>query len=410
MNTKTIGLLTLLIPFILFAKDSVEKIALSRIKILEQIQSALDSPGACRSSNGRSEGNGMASACKELKDLYTLERVGYKYLHSIPRDQKPDEWREIKVLLSQLKEEYNPIAKACLDERFNRCFPSLNPSISKPELSKLFNKWKKNPLLRNGTGGGSCAYRAENLAYLLAQKGYSARSLRIEAAPTLIALDRDPDDSLKGNYHDYHGYHTLVEIMVEEDGEQVPYLLDPQFMTAPVQREQYFIKTIGQVCEENKIEKYEVHSALKCYFHVTPQSGTSRSSYSLGIIFSDDKPAVKCGWSNPLLNSDLEGDPGRSEFLKLLGGGTPEEFLRIKATEESSKELILYAYKQLENKIRQELHSILEEVKRLKLSFSPSLDWEVQRLEYLKKLKVQREQDLERVQEKFLEVQKNLAK
>lgn len=256
------------------------------------------------------------------------------------------------------KPELDILVATCFQKRFEKCYPALKNNIDLGQIKTLFNEWKKDPRFRYPAGVGMCSYRAEALSYHLAELGFKTTTIRIEHSPTLIAMDRDANDLLNGNYDDYHGAHTLVQIMVSINGEQVPYLLDPQYMTEPMPRSKYFIKTMGQVCEETE----SLMDLTSCNFKEEPQNNMP-DGHDLFNPSKMNDSALNCGWSGgdvktrisiwpkPIIKTD-------GKIVKTNGGGTPDLFKDKIISEKTSKELIIKAYEDYAISMKSELDNI----------------------------------------------------
>lgn len=257
-------------------------------------------------------------------------------------------------------------AKKCQDSRFQNCFPNLLSTISLPKLNNLFTKWINDYRFRYPTGGGACGVRAQNLAHELALKGYKAEVVRIGIAPTLIAMEYDKEKSLNGNFYDYKGSHSLIQIMVkQENGTEEPYLLDPQFMNAPVPKSEYFIKTIGQECHKvdnpyNPPDK----SYLNCYYSVSPQNSNDSEISAYKVL---QTPSMACGWhfdpsakedfANFTKGSVTQANPDR--ILQILNGDGPvqNDYGKLAGSavmKVSHKYLILSAYQNMMSRLQKQ--------------------------------------------------------
>lgn len=203
--------------------------------------------------------------------------------------------------------------RACIDDRFNQCFPDLSPTIDTRTVSSLFTELIADPNARQFTGGGACYVRAAYAAQFLASRGISARKVFIQDAPTLIAFDLGDNNQPNGNFYDYGGYHAVVEVNVlEANGEVVPYILDTQFMQQPIPRNEYFRRTIGQECLQTTSprDSLTARSALNCYFQTEAQNvyahelENSHDIESLQRSIIDPPPldsrrgrSLQCGWT-----------------------------------------------------------------------------------------------------------------
>lgn len=279
-------------------------------------------------------------------------------------------------LRNSLEAQFREIYSQCLDERFKSCYPNLKTTISLNDLDSLFQSMKVDPRFRYPIGGfGMCHYRAENLSYFLAEAGYKTKTIRITHSPTLIAMDRNSDGSLNGNYDDYHGYHTLVQIDVMVKGKAVPYLLDPQYMEKALPQEEYFKTTMGQNCQKLNSENDEFLDLTQCYFFEQKQNEAPESD--LFGLFNDrnaeeDKPFLNCGWADGSqaqsvdLIKQMKASSKNDKIIHCTNGVTPEKFKDLKVTNKTYKELIEESYSSYENKLKQELEFAIGQVRMTK--------------------------------------------
>lgn len=265
------------------------------------------------------------------------------------------------------------LVNVCFQKRFEKCYPALRSNIKLGQIKNLFNEWKKDPRFRYPAGAGMCHYRAEALSYHLAELGYKTTTIRIEHSPTLIAMDRDVNDNLNGNYDDYRGYHTLVQIMVNDNGKQKPYLLDPQYMTEPMARDKYFIKTMGQVCEKTD----DLKDMTSCSFKEQPQNKIP-DGHDLFNPNEDQSSALNCGWSGEEVKTRISIWPQPINkpdklIVKTNGGEAPAIFKGKEVSENTSKQLILYNFENYATELKKELESINARIKEsLQLSTASS--------------------------------------
>ncbi|NOT80450.1 MAG: hypothetical protein HOP07_15770 [Bacteriovoracaceae bacterium] len=286
-----------------------------------------------------------------------IECVQAKELNkSIEKNFKVEGWKRNAELDSQVK--------ACFQKRFEHCYTNLKKNIELEEIIKLFNTWKKDPRFRYPSGAGMCNYRAETLSHFLAELGYQSKTIRIRNSPTLIAMDRDSEDNLNGNYDDYQGEHTIVQIIVKtEDGNEMPYLLDPQYMTKPETLNNYFIKVTGQICEKISIKLLD---KSKCTYEEQPQNQIP-DGHDLFNPEENSNTALNCGWSkkdvgsrisiwpNPITKSDMK-------IVKTNGGKTPKLFEEENVTENTSRRLIIKAYEDYAESLNNKLLKVNSEI------------------------------------------------
>lgn len=314
--------------------------------------------------------------------------------------------------LNRLSQAQEDGATRCLAERFQLCYPKLRLDLPLDELKILFAGFTQNPRLRQPIASGECAYRAEQLARELAERGVSAQVVRIQYAPTLIAMERRKAGELTGGYYDYHGYHTLVQVMVGKKRE--PYLLDPQFMQGPLPRDEYFRRTMGQTCQLSTAEAETAPlSYLDCAYRLMSQNEPADSFNYAQIIKRHG--ATACGWRGDITAVNApSGEFAVPGELRLLNPNGPEEKAPAgwKLEEGVQKKLILRAYENLGLKLetlRQEWAARVEDFE--KQPPSPFLDFESLRQQELLSSKVQLARimrDIPLVETKLKEVRRNL--
>jgi hypothetical protein len=349
---------------------------------------------------------------EEFKECQKSSELSKKYFSNEFRKEKS----EMKAVIYREMIELYP---KCLKKRFQSCYPKLRPAISLDNLKNMFEQFKKDPNLRYSAGGGACALRAETLSYFMAEAGYKTTSIRIASAPTLIAMDRNKEGELNGNYYDYQGSHNLVQIDVEINGKKVPYFLDPQFMDKPVPIDVYLLRTIGQVCEK-KMAKAHVKDFTKCYYHEEPQNTPSEESTVADPLMStEDLPFIRCGWrgGKGILTRGKYFSPEiKKENKKLvcLNCEQPYSLLESDASPQSQKELILNAYANYRPLLEARLKFINEQIEltsqSLKMMTEKSYfkDEEQQSNKEALKMKEAIEFSLQKIDEKVKEVRKNL--
>ena len=306
------------------------------------------------------------------------------------------------------------LVRSCFQKRFEKCYPNLKKYIELEQVKNLFNEWKKDPRFRYPSGAGMCHYRAETLSYHLAELGYKTTTIRIEHSPTLIAMGLDSNDNLNGNYDDYQGFHTLVQIMVNENGKQTPFLLDPQYMTKPMPRDEYFIKTMGQVCEK-------VNSSLdltNCYYKEKPQNTMTDDHDFFNPLKKNDK-ALLCGWSGAKVESRISIwpepiDKSNKKIVNTNGMRTPEIFMEKEVSGDTSKQLIIHSYENYTESLKYELNNINSSHETFEEMLSDKELPEVM-LKDLKEIRVRQEKrkvsivlSLKKIEDKIRIVKKNL--
>ena len=351
--------------------------------------------------------------CEDLKEL-DAQYASFRNSISFPiRDSLTRE--ELRRRESELEE----MTKSCQNQRFEACFSHLNTSIREEKLNTFFSNWIKDERFRYHTGGGACEVRAKSLAHELAQLGFEAKQIRIGYAPTLIAMERDEEGLLNGNFYDYGGSHSLIQIMVEKGGEKVPYLLDPQFMNTPVPRDQYFIQTIGQVCQNvDNHQQVDVRSYLNCYFSESAQNSSIEKVNSYQALNNE---SMACGWhfdvqamtSFAKTVGSHPTQPNPKRHLAILNGDFSDldfglDFQNKDVHPESSKELILAVYVNLSQKFTKDIKYYEEQNKRLSEYFFVDREVE-QSIEQNKKQVAQLKKDLAQVEKKLNEVRFNLG-
>lgn len=355
-------------------------------------------------------------ACSSLKSEYD---AFVKYRNQITIFPIKDE-----TIFNELRaknERLNSLAIDCQNKRFEMCYPDLSPSIKKQELDKLFKKWTQDGRFHYlSGGGGACGVRAKNLAHELAQLGYQAKAVRIHPAPTLIAMEKTRDGRYNGGYYDYHGSHSVVQILVKENGILTPYILDPQFMNAPLKRVNYFVQTMGQDCV--KVENYasdsDVPSSLNCYFSEKPQNSSMGTINPYKVL---NNQQMQCGWHFDVSETEsfakfANFHPAKKDDKKLVllnddGSGVPSKFNGLDISESTSSDLILHAYEQLQEKLQEELTNYEQRLSQINAT-TPSLDYPESEIEkdrdnYIKAIK-QKKQDIANYPAKMEIVRKNL--
>ncbi|MDO9182472.1 MAG: hypothetical protein Q7U04_08685 [Bacteriovorax sp.] len=258
------------------------------------------------------------------------------------------------------------LLETCFQKKFDKCYPNLNETIGLNKLKSLFDDWKKDSRFRYATGFGMCAYRAEALSYHLAEMGYKTKTIKIKNSPTLIAMDRDINGKLNGTYDEYRGNHVLVQIMVNRDGEDFPYLLDPQYMDEAKPLEEYFIETTGQVCKKIKEDSQKSPIDLtNCYYSEDSQNSTADPA-SMHLLFNKfktklDEEMLTCGWSDKDIKLGHSIAPKWSQIdkkdTKIISGNsaTPEFFKGKDVSLTTSRELILFTYENYADELNKKL-------------------------------------------------------
>ncbi len=357
-------------------------------------------------------------SCNALAQVYARESTMRDQFHKVKNHVPQDERIRLQVELDGQNFLTQQFAAACVANRFSQCYKNLAPTISKSTLDKMFAAFIKDPHLRYSTGGGACHLRATALAYTLAEAGYAASTVRIEHSPTLIAMDRDRENKLTGRYYDYMGYHTLIQVMVSDGKTIVPYLLDPQFMTQPMPRDEYFLRTTGQVCVEKG--KPEALSYLNCNYHLLPQNEPASSPLIPPHILDPKNSYTACGWEKDPLYENF-AQMGQKPLdpvagLEAMNLETPADIKGLAVTEGTSKTLILRAYKNysvtLIDKLKQAKHSLETNEKYLsaKRVFMYSLEELPIQIAHDKAVIAQLERDLLNLDAKIKEVEGNLRK
>lgn len=310
---------------------------------LSALNQAQETIANCDLSSSQAEKT--CSTQRELKQLHTSV---IDLFHSTPESEREN--RNTLIHLSfALDERLSRVGARCDAEKFRACYPKLRPSVSLSELKELYEIFRGDPHIRHAAGGGACHLRAEALAYRLAERGFAARTLRIQQSPTLIALDRDRDGKLSGGYYDYQGYHTVVEITVRENGTERPYVLDPQFFNQPLPRREYFLRTTGQSCLQS------TDSPLGCRFELYAQNHPSETRF----WNLTETAGSACGWAENPLHPEIASmkatEPGPKKELRIQNAEhTPEAFQGKTADENSYKQLILHAYGALGKKLAEQ--------------------------------------------------------
>jgi hypothetical protein len=301
----------------------------------------------------------------------------------------------------------------CLSEEFSRCYPNLRPTIEKKTLDQLFQNWTEDPRFRYASGGGGeCAIRAESLAHELAELSISAKIVRIEHSPSLIVMDRDMTGKLTGRFHDYRGYHTLVQVNVREGERDQPYFLDPQFMGRPLTPSEYFRRTTGQDCLKNE---GPIGSYLRCYYRLQPQN-TPSGSVNIHRLMKKSGAALGCGWNrdpDEILAGSTTARPALNSGLELMNPGFQEPPLgsigEAPVTENTPYLLIVRAYSGYGERLREIQKSTELEIERLEagwLSMGMKPEDREPRLAELRTRQKQLKKDLQELPRLITEIQR----
>jgi hypothetical protein len=319
--------------------------------------------------------------CPELEKVDQAERaVRDRFFATSNRAIKA----QLRSETDLLEKRSAKLAAKCRARRFASCSAQLNPTITKDTLDRMFAKFKRDPRLRYASGGGgACALRAEALSFILAEAGYAAQSVRIEHSPTLIAMDRDANDRLVGTYDDYNGFHSVVQILVEEGGKSVPYILDTQYMRRALPRDEYFVRTMGQPCRS--LDEGPMGSYLNCYFRLHPQNW-SEEKVDAHAILDPGNRFTMCGWGPTPLHEDFAQmaahTPTQAASLVKTNGWSPadqapEWLARKPVNEETSKALIIDAFERYTAGIQEKLEilpSLLDESPEAKVRMRRQLE------------------------------------
>lgn len=355
--------------------------------------------------------------CQNLDQLLRGGRVLSDIFFSIPQSDQENR-SAVRATLASLDKRLLEVGRLCYSARFSRCYYDAKKTVSLPELQKMFTEFTKDKDFRYSTGYGACHFRAEALAFTLAEKGFAANTIRIHRAPTLIAMDRTRSGELTGGYYDYHGWHTLIQIMVKDGELEVPYLLDPQFMNEPLPRDEYFLRTMGQICNETDSDQGK--SFLNCYFSVLPQNFPSDEGYHRPADAAVDR-AESCGWTKDPLHKGLanlkNGFQKSGKNLQILNDTeTPARFANRTVNEGSARELILHAYENYEVRLKDRLQEMESRIARSEANLnidSPFLGTREERQAQLEAQRKERNQlflDIPNVSKKLAEVRKNMAR
>jgi hypothetical protein len=284
--------------------------------------------------------------CEELKTLSDeydrVSEIGKK----LPFDEV------VKAKLQKLRETGDEQTQSCLNSRFASCYQNLKESFELKDLEAQFKEFTQDPRLRYKTAGSSCYTRAMTLLNILGKKGYAAKNLQIVKSPSLIGFDLDTNNKLKGSFYQYHNNHSLVEVMVKVEGQLVPYLLDPQFMTRPMPRDEYFKRVTGQICKE------KVSGVSDCKFIIYPQNYLSQTNFNYKEILNLNNPNTACGWSYTGYEIP-EGLPSLEKTDGLMQNMQAAEYLSVfngrSVSEDSYKKLTIYSYEHKLNLIKEKI-------------------------------------------------------
>ena len=227
-----------------------------------------------------------------------------------------------------------------------------------------------------------CHYRAENLSYHFAELGYRTKTIRISHAPTLIAMERDSEGKLNGDYEEYGSGHTLVQIDVEFQGKTIQYFLDPQYMNKALPKEDYFKKTIGQNCQKLKSEDDTILDFTKCYYLERKQNATAEDLVTLFHTANSevDRPYLNCGWASGHKAKNINEYPvlitstKKDRSITSTNYKTPEKFKGKQVTDSTSKDLIWENYSTYEDRLKEQLVFAYEQEKITKDTLSKFTD------------------------------------
>jgi hypothetical protein len=233
-------------------------------------------------------------------------------------------------------------------------------------------------------------------------------------------MDRDANGKLNGNYDDYQGSHTLVQIMVNQNGKLSPFLLDPQYMDEPVTLEEYFIKTTGQICKKSSAQKNQSPQDLtSCYYKEEPQNVTTES-VELYSLFNTAKSRTteeeftRCGWSSSRVKTGINIAPKWGQIHKndskivCTNSDTPQIFKGKDVSLSTSKELILNFYENYSISLKNQLEHTNEQIKLT--SEFPSNPDSKEILEGNIKFRESLIYSMKHIENKIKEVKKNLSK
>lgn len=254
----------------------------------------------------------------------------------------------------------------CETARLKRCHPSSGNPISTDELTRFWNQWVKDETYRMNTPEVSCYDRAYILANSLVRLGFRVNLVKIEEAPTLIAVNKDRDGKRTGFFNDYQGTHYVVAIdVVNHSGASERKLLDPQFFDSPVSQKSYFTRTIGQDCEEldDKGTRQGPRRPWGCTFR------TLQPNYwvNAGDVRIEDYPFTQseenesCGWSQ--LHRSRNTVAYINKMFKFTTS-TPIPEALVKS-ENLNRDLILQGYEQRLEEAKNEYFRYRESAKTL---------------------------------------------
>ena len=272
-------------------------------------------------------------------------------------------------LVDQVTEAIN----RCEQDRMDRCFPKLSATIPAASLDVLFKGWTQDPLYRMNTPEVQCHSRAYALAHELSRMGFKSKLVRIEDAPTLIAVDRGRNGKLKGRFNDYHGWHFAVMVEAESpDGSKQSRVLDPQFMDRPVSQDEYFVRTIGQRCKliDSSVRKRISDADWDCTYRLLQPNYW----YRAGDIKQEEfpfhppiDPDAGCGWS--ILGQMKEEI--RSINANYKGSSSDRIPQALRSERNPSVALILRAYKAKVAEARAENARLNEQARNLPAGETP---------------------------------------
>lgn len=175
-----------------------------------------------------------------------------------------------------------------LNDRTNRscglavedyCSSKLSPVIAKKDLEALFTEITKQNQIRMSNPRAACASRAKFVQKWLADQGYKSQILIIQA-PAIVGVFE--------NSAYIYADHVVPAVQLDD---LTTYVLDPQFMDAPMEVEDYLRAVTGGDCELNQTPPTRVTHSHCVYFRsVSLPSGRSDAA----TLRSN--PKLACRW------------------------------------------------------------------------------------------------------------------
>jgi hypothetical protein len=355
--------------------------------------------------------------CENFKKKYSIYKNYNKHLRF------PINNIEVADSYSRLTETLRQAAIKCQNGRFRTCFKNNRKYFDLDKLNRLFQTWIKDYRFRHFDGAFRSSERTNSLAFELAQIGYSAKKIRIHHAPVLIVFDYDKQNKLTGEYYNYQGNHSLLQVMVKIGDKLIPYFLDTQFMHKPIMKKKYFLKTIGQDCiEKLSFSAKSSFSSLNCYFTVRDQNYSEIKEDPVAVDVLTNV-GQSCGWHFDVKKSNLNrkklaklNNMSKSLILKSMTNDTiPFELKGKIIGPEVQKILIIKSYTNYQFRLKELIDTLSDQIFMIEESiksgghFSSVDKINDQNTILLYRLKIkQTNKDIAGIAEKILEIKSNL--